>query len=327
MDENILLAVHDLSVVFTVCSGTIQVLDKVSFELNKGKTLSLVGESGCGKSVTASSIMRLLPHPYGRVLSGEIKLNGEDLLKKSVSDMYKIRGGQISMIFQEPMTAMNPVHIAGKQLKEVFKLHRNDLSKNLMDQEIQNILKEVEMPSPGQRIKNYPFQLSAGMRQRMMIAMALVAEPEILIADEPTSALDVTVQAQILDLIKRLQKKNNMGVLFITHDMGVVAELSDEVAVMYAGQIVERGDVERIFRDPKHPYTKGLIYSMPHLKTEPQTHLPSIKGIVPPPHQYPSTCRFASRCNYATDHCRANSPVFEEYDEGHYVRCFRVDEI
>ncbi|OQY37727.1 MAG: peptide ABC transporter ATP-binding protein [Spirochaetaceae bacterium 4572_7] len=327
MDGKELLTVKNLSVEFQTGKGRIEVIDRVNFKIKAGKTLGVVGESGCGKSVTASSIMRLLPHPYGEVTSGEVFFHGEDLLTKPVEDMYKIRGGKISMIFQEPMTAMNPVQVAGKQIKEVLDLHRNELTKDLIDQEIIKILQDVEMPSPEVRVKNYPFQLSGGMRQRMMIAMALAGEPDILIADEPTTALDVTVQAQILKLIKTLQEKNNMGVLFITHDMGVVAEVSDDVVVMYAGQIVESGDVETIFLKPKHPYTKGLISSMPHLETEPKTHLPSIKGNVPTPSAYPETCRFANRCDYVTDKCRENTPTLDQVKDGHYVRCFRVGEI
>lgn len=322
-----LLNIKNLSVEFQTNKGVIEVLDKVSFNILHGKTTAVVGESGCGKSVTASSIMRLLPHPYGEITNGEILFKGEDLLKKPVTEMYKVRGGKIAMIFQEPMTALNPVQIAGKQIKEVLDQHRDDITKDLVDREIIKLLEKVEMPSPEERIKNYPFQLSGGMRQRMMIAMALAGEPDLLIADEPTTALDVTVQAQILKLIKTLQEKNNMGVLFITHDMGVVAEVSDNVVVMYAGQIVETGSVEEIFLRPRHPYTRGLIDSMPHLESEPKTHLPSIKGSVPAPGDYPKTCRFAQRCNYATDLCRSGIPNLEKVEDGHYVRCFRTGEI
>lgn len=322
-----LLKIKDLSVEFQTNSGIIEVLDKVSFNIDSGKTTAVVGESGCGKSVTASSIMRLLPHPYGEVTNGEIFFHGNDLLKKPVNHMYKVRGGKIAMIFQEPMTALNPVQVAGKQIKEVLDLHRDDITRGLVDKEIIRLLEKVEMPSPEERVKNYPFQLSGGMRQRMMIAMALAGEPDLLIADEPTTALDVTVQAQILKLIKTLQKKNDMGVLFITHDMGVVAEVSDDVVVMYAGQVVETGNAEEIFLRPKHPYTRGLIDSMPHLNSEPKSYLPSIKGSVPTPKEYPKTCRFAERCKYAKDHCKNNNPGLDEVNEGHYVRCFRVGEI
>lgn len=327
MDGKELLTLKNVSVSFQTDKGEIEVVNNASFSVKAGKTVALVGESGCGKTVTASSIIRLLPHPYGKITSGEVLFEGMDLLDLPVEEMYKVRGGKIGMIFQEPMTAMNPVQISGKQIKEVLKLHRPDLNKEDMDAEIQKLLKLVEMPSPEMRVNNYPFQLSGGMRQRMMIAMALAAHPQILIADEPTTALDVTVQAQILHLIKDLQKKNDMGVIFITHDMGVVAEVSDDVVVMYAGQIVETGPVETIFYSPQHPYTKGLISSMPHLGTEPKTPLPTIKGNVPAPSAYPETCRFANRCDYANDHCRSNTPVLEDYAEGHQVRCFRKGEI
>jgi peptide/nickel transport system ATP-binding protein len=241
--------------------------------------------------------------------------------------MYKIRGGEIAMIFQEPMTALNPVHTAGKQIEEVLLLHRDEILKNMRDAEILSILKDVEMPSPEMRTHNYPFQLSGGMRQRVMIAMALAGRPKLLIADEPTTALDVTVQAQILNLIRELQRKNGMSVLYITHDMGVVAEMSDDVAVMYAGQIVEQGPVGDIFASPVHPYTQGLISSMPLLNSIPKSKLPTIKGQVPSPMDYPSTCRFAARCAYADDHCKNNTPSLDTFAEGHYVRCFKAGKL
>ncbi len=319
-----ILEIKDLSVEFQVEKGVVEVVDRVSLSLKGGQTLALVGESGCGKSVTASSVMRLLPHPQGRISSGEILFQGEDLLKKPVEEMYTLRGGKISMVFQEPMTAMNPVHTGGKQLREVFELHRPDLKGQALEREILSLLKRVEMPSPEERVKNYPFQLSGGMRQRMMIAMALAAKPDLLIADEPTTALDVTVQAQILRLIRSLQKENDMAVLFITHDMGVVAQMSDHVAVMYAGQIVETGDVHTIFLKSAHPYTQGLIGSMPHLETIPQSPLPSIEGNVPSPQAYPATCRFAGRCNYAEGDCHSHSPSLERFGPDHFVRCFKA---
>ena len=251
-------------------------------------------------------------------------MEGSNLLDLPIEEMYKIRGASISMIFQEPMTALNPVHTVGKQIKEIFKLHRDNLDVASYDREVIDILKSVDMPSPEQRIKNYPFQLSGGMRQRVMIAMALAAHPKLLIADEPTTALDVTVQAQILALIKDLQQKNNMGVLYITHDMGVVAEISDYVAVMYAGQIVEKGSVHTIFKKPLHPYTIGLISSMPQMSSVPKSRLPSIPGNVPSPANYPATCRFAGRCVYADDYCRGNKPELIEFEAGHFVRCHKA---
>ncbi len=328
MNGEELLRIEDLSVGFKGPNGAItEVLDRITLKLNRGQTLSLVGESGCGKSVTASSVMRILPQPYGVIKNGEIWFDGKNILEQSIDDMYKIRGSEIAMIFQEPMTALNPVHIIEKQIGEVFELHRPDIKKEERRENVLSVLKDVEMPSAEQRLKNYPFQLSGGMRQRVMIAMALAGHPKLLIADEPTTALDVTVQAQILSLIKDLQAKNNMGVLYITHDMGVVAEVSDIVAVMYAGQIVETADVNTIFKNPRHPYTRGLIASMPKMNSKPKSRLPYIEGAVPSPRAYPATCRFAERCSLATDYCRSNTPILEEMEPGHLIRCFRSKEI
>lgn len=322
-----LLKIDDLSVSFSTDAGTVEVLDKVSIHIGIGETLSLVGESGCGKSVTASSIMRLLPHPAGKVTSGKITFDGQDIMSLPIGEMYRIRGSSIAMIFQEPMTALNPVHLIKNQIAEVLKLHRKDIPDSKLDSYVLKYLKDVEMPSPEMRLNNYPFQLSGGMRQRVMIAMALAGQPKLLIADEPTTALDVTVQAQIIALIKDLQKKNNMSVMYITHDMGVVAEVSDRVAVMYAGQVVESADVVTIFRNPRHPYTRGLIASMPKLDSKPKTRLPYIKGSVPTPRAYPATCRFAERCMYANDYCRNNTPILEYIEDNHRIRCFRAKEL
>jgi peptide/nickel transport system ATP-binding protein len=327
MDGKVLLSVEDVSVAFSTDSGTVEVVDGVSFRIRAGRTLALVGESGCGKSVTASSIMRLLPHPSGKVTAGKILFEGANVLDLPIEEMYKLRGGQISMIFQEPMTALNPVHTAGKQIKEILELHRDEIAKKARDAEVLEILKQVEMPSPESRMGNYPFQLSGGMRQRIMIAMALAGRPKLLIADEPTTALDVTVQAQILSLIRDLQRKNNMGVLYITHDMGVVAEMSDDVVVMYAGQIVESAPVAAIFAAPFHPYTRGLISSMPQLGSVPKSVLPTIPGSVPSPQAYPSNCRFAQRCGFAEDHCRQSAPTLDKIQEGHYARCFKAGKV
>jgi peptide/nickel transport system ATP-binding protein len=327
MDERELLRVEGVSVGFDTDKGPMEVVDEVSFEIGKGKTLALVGESGCGKSVTASSVMRLLPQPYGKVTKGRILFEGVDLLGLPIDEMYALRGGEIAMIFQEPMTALNPVHTVGSQIAEVLELHRGDIAKKARDAEVLEILRRVEMPSPESRKGNYPFQLSGGMRQRVMIAMALAGRPKLLIADEPTTALDVTVQAQILHLMRELQKENGMGVLYITHDMGVVAEISDEVAVMYAGQIVERGPVGKIFAAPAHPYTRGLIASMPSLESSPKSVLPSIAGQVPSPRDYPATCRFADRCDYADEQCRLSSPALENSGEERLVRCFKAGKI
>lgn len=323
-----LLTIDDLSVSFSTDAGTVEVLDRVSIRVARGETLSLVGESGCGKSVTASSVMRLLPHPAGKVTSGKITFDGQDIMSLPITEMYKIRGSSIAMIFQEPMTALNPVHLIKHQIAEVLRLHRKgDIKESEIDNYVLKYLRDVEMPSPEMRLNNYPFQLSGGMRQRVMIAMALAGEPKLLIADEPTTALDVTVQAQIIALIKDLQKKNNMSVIYITHDMGVVAEVSDRVAVMYAGQVVESADVVTIFKNPRHPYTRGLIASMPKLDSKPKTRLPYIKGSVPTPRAYPATCRFAERCAYANDYCRNNTPILEYIEDNHRIRCFRAREL
>jgi peptide/nickel transport system ATP-binding protein len=331
MDGHELLSVEGVSVSFDTDKGPMEVVDEVSFGIGRGRTLALVGESGCGKSVTASSIMRLLPQPYGKVTKGRILFESTDVLALPIEKMYTLRGGSISMIFQEPMTALNPVHTAGDQIDEVLELHRSEIEKKARGAEVLEILRQVEMPSPEQRMRSYPFQLSGGMRQRVMIAMALAGRPALLIADEPTTALDVTVQAQILHLVRELQKRNGMGVLYITHDMGVVAEISDDVAVMYAGQIVESGSVGKIFADPVHPYTRGLIASMPQLDSRPKSVLPSIPGVVPSPHDYPATCRFAGRCAYADDHCASNAPALEAFGtpgaERHMVRCFKAGKV
>ena len=322
-----LLKIDDLSVSFSTDAGTVEVLDKVSLRIGRGETLSLVGESGCGKSVTASSIMRLLPHPSGEVTNGKITFDGQDIMSLPINEMYKIRGSSIAMIFQEPMTALNPVHLIKHQIAEVLKLHRKDIPDSELDNHVLKYLKDVEMPSPEMRLNNYPFQLSGGMRQRVMIAMALAGHPKLLIADEPTTALDVTVQAQIIALIKDLQKRNNMSVMYITHDMGVVAEVSDRVAVMYAGQVVESAEAVTIFKNPRHPYTRGLIASMPKLDSKPKTRLPYITGSVPTPKAYPATCRFAERCSYANDYCRTHSPIIEYIEDNHRIRCFRAREL
>lgn len=327
MSSNKIIEVKNLSISFNINSSNVRVVESVDFDIKKGKTLALVGESGCGKSVTASALMRLLPFPHANIDSGKVFFKNEDLLKKNIDEMYKVRGGGISMIFQEPMTAMNPVHTSGKQIREVFNLHRDDIPSDEIDNEVIKLLNEVEMQAPDKRIKSYPFQLSGGMRQRMMIAMALAGQPDILIADEPTTALDVTVQAQILKLIKKIQQKRGMGVLFITHDMGVVAEVSDEIAVMYAGQIVEKGDTETIFKNPSHPYTIGLINSIPSLTSRPKSRLSSITGSVPAPVTYTKTCRFAPRCRYAGKKCFSEIPELDQYKTDHYVRCLKTGEI
>ncbi|EHI9271630.1 ABC transporter ATP-binding protein [Vibrio vulnificus] len=270
MNSEVVLSVKNLETEFQTDDGAVQVLHGVSFDVKKGRTLGLVGESGCGKSVTSMSIMGLLPKPYGRVIGGEILYRGKDLVTLPADEMYAVRGDRISIIFQDPMTALNPVHTVGKQLMEVLKLHRPDLDRKARREQALEMLKKVRIPMPEKRLDEYPHNLSGGMRQRVMIAMALACKPEILICDEPTTALDVTVQASILELINELQEETGMAVIFITHDLGVVAEICDDVAVMYGGKIVEYTDVFELFDAPKHPYTERLMGLMPSLEHEPK---------------------------------------------------------
>ncbi|HFQ4804043.1 TPA: ABC transporter ATP-binding protein [Vibrio vulnificus] len=270
MNSEVVLSVKNLETEFQTDDGAVQVLHGVSFDVKKGRTLGLVGESGCGKSVTSMSIMGLLPKPYGRVIGGEILYRGKDLVTLPADEMYAMRGDRISIIFQDPMTALNPVHTIGKQLMEVLKLHRPDLDRKARREQALEMLKKVRIPMPEKRLDEYPHNLSGGMRQRVMIAMALACKPEILICDEPTTALDVTVQASILELINELQEETGMAVIFITHDLGVVAEICDDVAVMYGGKIVEYADVFELFDAPKHPYTERLMGLMPSLEHEPK---------------------------------------------------------
>jgi peptide/nickel transport system ATP-binding protein len=309
MEDQPLLTVDGLSVSFVTDAGTLAVVDAVSFTLASGRILALVGESGCGKSVTASALMRLLPQPMGRVTAGAVVFQGRSVLDLPQDEVYHLRGGGMAMVFQEPATALNPIHTVGHQLKEVLILHRPDVAPADRNRVAVDLLTQVEIPLPETRLNQYPFQLSGGMRQRVMIAMALAGKPGLLIADEPTTALDVTIQAQILKLIVQVQRETGMGVLYITHDMGVVAEVADEVAVMYAGQIVEQAPVDRLFADPAHPYTQGLLRSMPRLDSEPKSLLPSIPGTVPSPANFSKACRFADRCPRADELCRTTAPV------------------
>ncbi|PSW02673.1 ABC transporter ATP-binding protein [Photobacterium lipolyticum] len=325
-NDNI-LTITDLETTFTTDEGDIKVLDGVSFSVSKGKTIGVVGESGCGKSVTAASIMGLLPHPYGKVTGGSITYKGSDLVRMAPEELYKTRGEQISMIFQDPMTALNPVHTVGRQLCEVYELHRPEYSKSKRKQAAIDMLHRVGIPAAKQRFNVYPHELSGGMRQRVMIAMALACKPDILIADEPTTALDVTVQAQILKLMRSVQSDNDMGIIFITHDLGVVAETCDEVVVMYAGRVVEQADVYTLFESPKHPYTQGLLRSIPRLEGEPKTKLDTIQGSVPTLREMPSGCRFRNRCHYQTQRCGDAVPTPQEVSPMHYVSCFMMDEI
>ena len=322
-----ILEVRDLEVEFSVDDGKIKVLDGVSFQVAPGKTLGIVGESGCGKSVTSLAIMGLLPRPHGQVVAGSIRFQGEELLSLPPDQMYKVRGNRISMIFQEPMTALNPVQTVGDQLMEVFSLHRPDFSKAQRKEAAIAMLQKVGIPEPAQRFAVYPHNLSGGMRQRVMIAMALACEPDLLICDEPTTALDVTIQAQILDLMKALQAQTGMAIIFITHDLGVVAELCDEVVVMYAGRAVERADIFELFDHPRHPYTHGLMASIPRLEDVPKSLLKTIKGQVPALHEMPAGCRFSNRCPHATEICVSTIPATEQLSDRHAVACHHWKEL
>ncbi|MCA9835978.1 MAG: ABC transporter ATP-binding protein [Trueperaceae bacterium] len=323
-----LLDVRGLKTYFDTDEGTVKAVDGVSFHIDKGETLAVVGESGSGKSVTSLSIMRLIPTPPGRIAGGEMLFNGQDLVKKSEREMRQIRGNDISMIFQEPMTSLNPVYTVGDQIAEAIVLHQGKTQKQAMKMATE-MLELVGIPEPAKRVKNYPHQMSGGMRQRVMIAMALSCGPQLLIADEPTTALDVTIQAQILELMKKLQNEIGMSILFITHDLGVVAEIADRVVVMYAGRAVEEGDVVPIFTKPKMPYTMGLLNSVPRVDKAAvhQERLEAIPGNVPNPLYLPEGCAFHPRCKFAIEQCKAAIPDLVDSGNGHMVRCIRWDEI
>jgi len=324
-----LLEVSDLGTWFYTRQGIVKAVDGVDFEVAAGETLAIVGESGCGKSMTALSLMRLIPDPPGRIVSGSIKLAGRDLLKISEEEMRDVRGNEISMIFQEPMTSLKPVMTIGKQISEALILHRDMDRKQAMKRAVE-MLDLVRIPEPAQRAKEYPHQLSGGMRQRAMIAMALACNPKVLIADEPTTALDVTIQAQILELIVELQREFSAAVILITHDLGVVAETAHRVIVMYAGRKVEEATVGELFAKPLHPYTVGLMNSIPRLDLmrgqtdRSQERLQEIPGIVPPLFDLPSGCAFAPRCSRADDKCRDERPAYEEKQPGHWAACWHT---
>jgi oligopeptide/dipeptide ABC transporter ATP-binding protein len=323
--SDILLEVRDLQTHFFTDDGVVRAVDGVSYTVHAGETLAVVGESGSGKSVTALSILRLVAMPPGRIVAGSIAFRGRDLLSLSESEMRAIRGKEISMIFQEPMTSLNPVYTCGEQILEVLMLHENMPRAAARAQAIE-LMKKTGIPSPEQRVDEYPHQMSGGMRQRVMIAMALACKPALLIADEPTTALDVTIQAQILDLLKRLRAELGMAVLLITHDLGVVAETADRVAVMYAGQVVEYCGVREAFRATRHPYTAGLLASLPRLGAE-RERLRVIPGNVPNPVRFPAGCRFHPRCPIAVERCRSEQPQLRDVGGGHLARCFRAEEI
>ena len=317
-----LLEVDDLAVEFHT-GGTVQrAVQGVSFSLERGRTLGVVGESGCGKSVTSLSIMRLVPQPPGKYARGEIRLDGKDLLALPESEMRKLRGARIGMIFQEPMTSLNPVYTCGEQIVETLMIHSTLTTAEARERAIE-MLGLVGLPSPRSRVDDYPHQLSGGQRQRVMIALALANDPDLLIADEPTTALDVTVQAQILDLMGDLRSRTGAAVMLVTHDLGVVAQTCDDVVVMYAGRVVERAGTAALFADPQHPYTVGLMAAIPRINTA-VGRLATIPGSVPPPWAALSGCRFASRCPLATDQCRAEDPPMTEISAGHAVACWRA---
>ena len=319
MNEKV-LEVKNLKTYFYTDEGEIPAVDGVDFSLERGETLAIVGESGCGKSVTSLSILRLIATPPGKIVDGEILYNGRDLLKLSEKEMRSVRGNDISMIFQEPMTSLNPVFTVGKQIMESLIYHQNMTKEQARERAIE-MLRLVDIPNPEKCINNYPHNLSGGMRQRVMIAMALACNPKVLIADEPTTALDVTIQAQILKLMAELQKKTETGIILITHDLGIVAQIARNVMVMYAGEAVEYADVRSIFKDPRHPYTIGLLKSIPSIH-ETQDELYTIKGMVPSSKNLPKGCLFAPRCEYATERCLQERPPLVDIGEGRKLRCW-----
>jgi oligopeptide/dipeptide ABC transporter ATP-binding protein len=326
-----LLEIDDLHTQFATPAGIVRAVDGVSYSLRSGETLGVVGESGCGKSVTALSILRLVSSPPGRIVGGAIRFEGTDLLTLTEGQMEEVRGNRISMIFQEPMTSLNPLLSVGRQIGEAVALHQGSSRREAMDRAI-DMLRRVHIPEPERRVHAYPHQLSGGMRQRVMIAMALSCNPKVLIADEPTTALDVTIQAQILDLMRELRDTLGTAIILITHDMGVVAENADRVVVMYAGRKVEEAGVDDLFERPAHPYTSGLLGSIPSLDLAARvprgrTRLAEIKGMVPSLFNLPKGCSFAPRCALATEHCHAAAPKLELHRPGHWVACWRAGEV
>lgn len=325
MNNSSFLKINNLKTYFYTMGKEYKAVDGVSFSIDNGKTLGIVGESGCGKSVTALSIMRLIPKPQGKIIDGEIIFKDKDLLKMSEDEFRGIRGDQISMIFQEPMTSLNPVFTVGQQISEVFHIHKKYSKKEAFEETLR-MLEIVKIPDAKQRAMEYPHQMSGGMRQRVMIAMALACSPALLIADEPTTALDVTVQAQILELMGNLKTQYNSSVIMITHDLGVIAEVADEVAVMYAGMIVEHAPIIPFFENPLHPYTSALLKSRPSLDNiKTGNKLFSIPGSVPDASNYPKGCRFHPRCHLKTKDCENAIPELRKIEENHFVRCINID--
>ena len=321
-----LLEVKNLKTHFFTMEGVVKAVDGVSYELNEGETLGLVGESGCGKSVSALSVMRLIPDPPGKIIDGEILLDGEDILKIDMEGMREVRGAKIAMVFQEPMTSLNPVLTVERQITETLQLHMG-MSKLESQRESVNLLTRVGIPDPELRIKQYPHQFSGGMRQRVMIAMALSCNPRLIIADEPTTALDVTIQAQILDLMKSLTTELGVALIVITHNLGVVARYADRVNIMYAGKVIERGEAREIYANPRHPYTVGLLRSVPRLDLPRRAKLDPIEGQPPDLINLPPGCAFRERCRWAIDKCATDTPELVETSDGHLSACFRADEL
>ena len=325
MDKDNILQVKDLHVTFSTYGGTVKAVRGVHLHLKKRETLAIVGESGCGKSVTSNAIMRLIPNPPGKITKGQILFKGTDLTKVSEKKMRSIRGVDISMIFQDPMTALNPTLTIGTQLTEGLRQHHKNISRQNAKEKALEMMEIVEIPNAMERFKQYPHQFSGGMRQRIVIAMALICEPELLIADEPTTALDVTIQAQILELFEQIQEKTGISIILITHDLGVVAKIADRIAVMYAGKIVETGTKRDIFYHPQHPYTKGLLHSVPRLDLDGET-LEPIEGTPPDLFSPPKGCPFTARCPYAMEVCNKVFPVHTKLTKSHEVNCWLQDE-
>jgi oligopeptide/dipeptide ABC transporter ATP-binding protein len=328
MNDQRVLEIRDLKTYFFTYEGVAKAVDGVTYQLAKGEPLGVVGESGCGKSVTALSILRLIPTPPGKIVGGEILFKGKNLIDLSEEEMRKIRGNRISMIFQEPMTSLNPVFTIGNQIQETIKLHQGLSKRESLEKAIE-MLRLVNIPSPERCVNQYPHELSGGMRQRAMIAMSLACNPEILIADEPTTALDVTIQAQILDLLNKLKEELGMAIILITHNLGVIAETVNRVLVMYAGKIVEEAKTKTLFENPQHPYTRGLLKSIPRLGDKVRhgkVRLSEIPGVVPSLYEIPSGCKFSTRCPSVMDICKEKEPELKEIEKGHFSACWLTNQ-
>lgn len=323
IDTEVVLSVDDLRTHFTTRWGTVKAVDGISFDLRKGETLGIVGESGCGKSVTMLSLMRLIPIPPGKIVSGSIVLDGEDIVPISEQEMAKIRGSKIALIIQDPMTSLNPVFSIGDQVEEAIEIHQDIPKPSITDRALE-VLRKVNIPAAESRVKDYPHQMSGGMRQRVVGAIGISCQPQVLIADEPTTSLDVTIQAQYLKLLKDIQKESDLSIIFITHDFGIVAKMCDRVAVMYAGRIVEHGSVRDIFNNPSHPYTEALLASVPRMDRV-VDRLYSIEGQPPPLHDLPVGCAFANRCPVVMDKCIETYPEIKAVSDGHTAACWKVE--